>query len=165
VICSAATYAFAALSATRHATLRLSLHEGSPFKLIDRSFGCAKTQTVNQVAATLDEGLNMMCADLTAAFSALCVRRPTADDRRRGFLGFYLVLSVLNWNETRGGRILMHAARHSGVPSCSMAPRVRSWVFCTLRGCRALGYSTGSTGGPAGKHGELATCPIGPQNP
>jgi hypothetical protein len=46
VICSAATYAFAALSATRHATLRLSLHEGSPFKFIDRSFGYAKTQTV-----------------------------------------------------------------------------------------------------------------------
>ena len=40
-------YAFAALSATRlRATLRLSLHEGSPFKFIDRSFGYAKTQTV-----------------------------------------------------------------------------------------------------------------------
>jgi hypothetical protein len=47
VICSAATYALAALSATRlRATLRLSLHEGSPFKFIDRSFGYAKTQTV-----------------------------------------------------------------------------------------------------------------------
>jgi hypothetical protein len=52
VICSAATYALAALSTTRlRARLRLSLHEGSPFKFIDRIFGYAKTQTVNRFAA------------------------------------------------------------------------------------------------------------------
>jgi hypothetical protein len=52
VICSAATYALAALSTTRlRARLRLSLREGSPFKFIDRIFGYAKTQTVNRFAA------------------------------------------------------------------------------------------------------------------
>lgn len=52
VICSAATYALAALSTTRlRARLRLSLHEGSPFKFIARIFGYAKTQTVNRFAA------------------------------------------------------------------------------------------------------------------
>ena len=52
VICSAATYALAALSTSRlRARLRLSLHEGSPFKFIDRIFGYAKTQTVNRFAA------------------------------------------------------------------------------------------------------------------
>jgi hypothetical protein len=37
-----------------------------------------------------------------------------------------------------------------------------SGVFRALRGYRALGDSTSD---PAGRHGELATCPIGPRNP
>jgi UDP-glucuronate decarboxylase len=54
----------------------------------------------------LDEDLDAICADLTAEFGAMSSGRLLVTGGG-GFLGYYLVQSVLHWNDTRaaGGKI------------------------------------------------------------
>ena len=51
----------------------------------------------------LDEDLEQICTDLTAEFGAMSGGRLLVTGGG-GFLGYYLVQSVLHWNQTRTAR-------------------------------------------------------------
>lgn len=131
MICSAATDAFAALSATRptrHA-------EAFPARRVALKF-------------------IIEFSDMQRHRQLIGLRQLLEGDRQRGFLGYYLALSVLSRNERRRRSEPLRTRRARAASPPGRWRRVL--------GCRALGDSTG---GPSGKHGELATCAIGPRNP
>jgi hypothetical protein len=101
----------------------------------------------------------MMCADLTAEFSALSGGRLPVTGG-----GGLLPRAIRPEIGTRRAvvGILTHAARPSGVPL------VVDGTACSIQGLLHTTWVSRVgrfTGGPAGKHGELATCAIGPRNP
>src|SRR5262249_33119988 len=99
--CFAATCAFAALSATRRrATPKLSMGESSFCNLVGRILDMQKHRHVMGLRQLVDEDLEAVCADLTAEFGAMAGGRLLVTGGG-GFLGYYLVQSVLHWNETR----------------------------------------------------------------
>jgi nucleoside-diphosphate-sugar epimerase len=61
-----------------------------------------KHRRLIELRQLLDEDLDAICSDLTTEFEALSGGRLLVTGGG-GFLGYYLVQSVLHWNETRGG--------------------------------------------------------------
>src|SRR6266436_6087878 len=98
--CSAVTCGFAASSATRpHVTPRLSTRGN----LLFRAYGILdmeKHRRLLGLQQLVDEDLDAMCADLAAEFSEISGSRLLVTGGG-GFLGYYLVQSVLHWNERR----------------------------------------------------------------
>src|SRR6516225_2748300 len=100
-ISSMVTCAFAASSAIRRrATLRHFMLESSFSKFVNGTLNMQKYRRLIELRQLLDDDLDTICGDLTAEFGALSGGRLLLTGGG-GFLGYYLVQSVLHWNETR----------------------------------------------------------------
>jgi UDP-glucuronate decarboxylase len=76
--------------------------ESSFSKLVDGTLNMQKYRRLIELRQLLDDDLDAICEDLTAEFGALSGGRLLVTGGG-GFLGYYLVQSVLHWNETRAG--------------------------------------------------------------
>jgi UDP-glucuronate decarboxylase len=76
------------------------MHASSFFKLVEGISDMQKHRRLIGLRQLLDEDLHAVCADLTAEFGAMSGGRLLVTGGG-GFLGYYLVQSVLHWNETR----------------------------------------------------------------